>query len=152
MIDKNGRIIESGNIVRISGGYFKADNGLYFVAHSPGDPTWFGKNFSLRKLNKNGTLSNGRYNINSWPLSITVNDWQKRAEAHEWNREHAEIEVLDSIPTGHVAEYFREQADAEAAEAERLTWLFGPDTPDAGQARVRERFLRNIAEKITDKC
>ena len=42
MLDKNGVEIKTGDIVEISGAYFKNDNGLYFVTHSPGDPTWSG--------------------------------------------------------------------------------------------------------------
>lgn len=43
MLDKNGVEIKTGDIVEISGAYFKNDNGLYFVTHSPGDPTWSGR-------------------------------------------------------------------------------------------------------------
>ena len=40
MFDKNGHEIKTGDIVEITGAYFKNDNGLYFVDNSPGDPNW----------------------------------------------------------------------------------------------------------------
>ena len=39
MVDKNGRQIQTGDVVLVSGGYFKSDNGLFAVIHAPGDPT-----------------------------------------------------------------------------------------------------------------
>ena len=52
MLDKNGVEIKTGDIVEISGAYFKNDNGLYFVTHSPGDPTWSGRDYSLKRISK----------------------------------------------------------------------------------------------------
>ena len=54
MLDKNGVEIKTGDIVEISGAYFKNDNGLYFVTHSPGDPTWSGRDYSLKRISKYG--------------------------------------------------------------------------------------------------
>ena len=38
MVDKNGVEMKTGDIVRVSGAYFKNDNGLWFIERSPGDP------------------------------------------------------------------------------------------------------------------
>ena len=38
MLDKNGIEIKTGDVVEITGAYFKNDNGLYFVERSAGDP------------------------------------------------------------------------------------------------------------------
>lgn len=42
MVDKNGVEMKTGDIVRVSGAYFKNDNGLWFIERSPGDPSWCG--------------------------------------------------------------------------------------------------------------
>ena len=54
MQDKNGIEIKTGDIVKISGAYFKNDNGLYFVTASPGDPSWCGSSHSLKRISKAG--------------------------------------------------------------------------------------------------
>ena len=94
MLDKNGIEIKKGDVVVIEGGYFKSDNGLYRVEHAPGDENWYGNDYSLRKLNKNGTDSKGKYNINFWPLFIAVNGYWKRLEAKAHNEHFATIEVI----------------------------------------------------------
>ena len=57
MTDKNGVEIKTGMVVRISGAYFKKDNGLYYVDSSPGDPSWCGKDHCLRKITRKGEIS-----------------------------------------------------------------------------------------------
>ena len=94
MLDKNGIEIKKGDKVMITGAYFKSDNGLWRVEHAPGDSDWCGKDYSLRRLNKNGTDSNGKYNISFWPLIVTVSGYWKRLEAKAHNAEHAQIEVI----------------------------------------------------------
>lgn len=98
--------IKTGDVVEISGAYFKNDNGLYFVAHSPGDPGWSGSDHSLQKISKTGKLSTAKHNLCFWPIMITTNSWAKRAEAKSWNKEHATIEVRTDIDRSQVAGYF----------------------------------------------
>lgn len=93
-MDKNRREIKTGDVVRIENGYFKSDNGLFLVAHSPGDSGWLGKDWSLRRLNKDGTLSKASRNIAFWPLFVTVSGRKKRAEARKHNKKYATIEVI----------------------------------------------------------
>lgn len=93
-MDKNGNKIKTGDVVRIKGGYFKSDNGLFLVAHSPRDPDWLGKDWGLRRLNKNGTLSKRKHNVAFWPLTVTVSGYKKRIEAMEHNKKYATIEVI----------------------------------------------------------
>ena len=57
MVDKNGRQIQTGDVVLVSGGYFKSDNGLFAVIHAPGDPGWYGESCCLNKLEEK--LRNG---------------------------------------------------------------------------------------------
>lgn len=94
MVDKNGIEIKKGDTVAITGAYFKNDNGLWKVEHAPGDEDWFGSDYSLRKLNKNGTESKGKYNITFWPLIVTCNGYFKRIEAKAHNAQYSQIEVI----------------------------------------------------------
>lgn len=61
MLDKNGVEIRTGCIVEITGAYFKNDNGLYFVQRSPGDPSWSGSDYCLKKIGKTGKISKAKY-------------------------------------------------------------------------------------------
>ena len=54
MQDKNGIEMKTGDIVEITGAYFKNDNGLYFIDCSPGDPNWCGSDYSLKRISKSG--------------------------------------------------------------------------------------------------
>jgi hypothetical protein len=97
MIDKNGKEIKTGDIVKIEGGYFKADNGTFLVKHSPGDPSWSGSDYSLRKCNKKGEESETKYATAFWPLMVTVSSRDKRIAAHAHNKEYATIEIIGSV-------------------------------------------------------
>lgn len=92
--DTNGIKIKTGDIVEITGAYFKHDNGRWLVTHSPEDKDWLGIDHCLEKLNKNGTLSKGKYKTSFWPLMTFVNDSAKRAEAKRHNAKYAKIEVV----------------------------------------------------------
>lgn len=87
MLDKNGTEIKTGAIVEISGAYFKNDNGLYFVQASPGDPSWCGRDYSLRRISKAGKISTAKYSLCFWPISVFISNRAKAAEARQWNRE-----------------------------------------------------------------
>ena len=97
MNDKNGKQIKTGDIVRIEGGYFKADNGTFLVEKSPGDPIWSGSDYCLKKCNKKGEESTAKYTTAFWPLIVTVNSRDKRLEAKRHNAEHATIEIIGSV-------------------------------------------------------
>jgi len=73
--------------VEISGAYFKNDNGLYFVQASPGDPSWCGSDYSLRRISKAGKISTAKYSLCFWPISVFISNRAKAAEARQWNRE-----------------------------------------------------------------
>ena len=94
MTDKNGREMKTGDDVVITGAFFKNDNGLYRIIHSPGDGNWLGKDCYLRKLNKDRTESKSKYNITFWPLMAFTNNHSKNMEARKHNAEHAQIEVV----------------------------------------------------------
>lgn len=94
MKDKNGVEMKKGDVVVISGAYFKNDNGMWVVEHAPGDPDWFGSDYSLRKLNKDGSRSKAKNNICFWPIFITVSSYEKRLAAKAHNAKYAQIEVI----------------------------------------------------------
>lgn len=111
MLDKNGAEIRTGDVVMIRGGYFKNDNGLFLVIHSAGDPSWTGNDHCLYRLRRDGKISETKYNIAFWPLSAWTNDRWKNAMAHEWNAEHAEIEVIPFEKRDGAREYFEKKAE-----------------------------------------
>ena len=67
MTDKNGVEMKTGDLVVITGGYFKADNGYFVVRHSPGDEHWCGRDHGLTRCSKKGKLSTGKYRTAFWP-------------------------------------------------------------------------------------
>lgn len=125
MKDINGTEIKTGDVVRISDSYFKCDNGIWFVEHSPGDVSWCGNDYSLRRLNKNGTLSVRKDNIAFWPLASYVSDRTKCALASDWNRENAKIEVVHDIDRSFVREHFAKHAENMKPNLERLAMNWG---------------------------
>lgn len=74
MTDKNGIEIKTGDIVEITGSYFKTDNGLYFVKCSDGYLDWLGSEYCLRKISKRGKISQAKKNICVWPIAVFVSD------------------------------------------------------------------------------
>ncbi len=139
MLDKNGVEIKTGQIVEITGAYFKNDNGLYFVTRSPGDPGWCGSDHSLTKISKAGKISKAKYNLCFWPIVSVVSDRWKTAEANAWNKEHAQIEVKTIKNMAEVAAYFQAKADELDDPVRYLTYNFGEDHPEV----VRNKTLRD---------
>ena len=128
MFDKNGVEIRTGCIVEITGAYFKNDNGLYFVQRSPGDPSWCGKDYSLKKISKTGKISKAKYSLCFWPIAVFTNDRFKAAAANEWNAAHAEIEVKSIKNMAEVAAYFQEKADELERVIHREIYDFGNES------------------------
>lgn len=128
MQDKNGNEIKTGTIVKISGAYFKNDNGLYFVTASPGDPSWCGSDLSLKRISKAGKISTAKYSVCFWPIGVFVSNRMKAAEARQWNEEHAEIEINEIANMTEVAAYFRKKADNLRERIKQEIWDFGEDS------------------------
>ena len=150
MTDKNGIEIKTGAIVEITGAYFKNDNGLYYVANSPGDPNWCGADHSLHKISRAGKISKAKNNICFWPIFLTVNDRFKRAEAKRWNEENATIEVKTIPNMAEVVAHFiaeAEQFEARAYDqAFRLRW--GDDNETVKKNRRIAAHYRAVAAAI----
>lgn len=147
MTDKNGIELKTGMIVRVTGGYFKADNGLFFIAHSPGDPGWCGRDYSLHKINASGKISTAKYNVAFWPLSVTVSGWAKTMEARRWNAEHAEIEVCTVKNLHELSAHFWTEADGLQPQIDHEIRHFGLNEW-AKRLQARQQFLRRVAESI----
>ena len=94
MKDRNGTEIRRGDIVEVSGAFFKCDNGRWVVKRVPGDADWCGLDCSLHRLNKNGTESRAKGRVGFWPILVTVSDPAKRAAAKAHNEANATIEVV----------------------------------------------------------
>lgn len=147
MFDKNGVDIKVGDVVRITGGYFKSDNGYWFVSHAPGDPSWLGSDISLHKISASGKISKAKYSTAFWPLSVTTNSWEKRAAAKAWNAEHAEIEVVNSVDRKEVADHFAAKARNERGVAEEFRRR-GRCQSEIDHAMNRADFAAAVADRI----
>lgn len=148
MNDKNNRTMKTGDVVEITGAYFKNDNGLYFVEHTPGDPNWSGRDHCLRRIKRNGELSTAKDNLCFWPISAFVNSRDKRAAANQWNQEHAEIEIKTFPHTEHIAAFFTAEADSLDVTIKRYTWDFGEDCQTVKDTKETQAFYRSVADGL----
>lgn len=148
MLDKNGVEIRTGMVVEITGAYFKNDNGLWFVENSPGDPSWCGSDYCLKKISKAGKVSVAKDRICFWPIAVFVSDRCKAAEASRWNKDHAEIEARKIKNVAGVAAHFRGLAEAQA---DRVRWTerrFGADHPEAVMLREMVAHFQAVADAV----
>ena len=148
MTDKNNRTMKTGDVVEITGAYFKNDNGLYFVEHTPGDPNWSGRDHCLRRIKRNGELSTAKDNLCFWPIHAFVNSRDKRAAANQWNQEHAEIEIKTFPHTEHIAAYFADEADSLDVTIKRYTWDFGEDCQTVKDTKETQAFYRSVTDGL----
>lgn len=151
MFDKNGTRIQAGDIVRITGAYFKTDNALYFVEQDGTNPGYLAndENVTLRKICKNGKISTGKYSIAFFPLTSTVSDRMKTAEAAAWNKEHATIEIVQGINTEHVLAWFTEEAKKQRKQEKYYT-MRGYDWENWGKKyAVTAAWYENVIERMS---
>lgn len=147
MLDKNGIEIKTGDAVRISGAYFKNDNGLFFITHSPGDPFWNGNYHALKRLCSNGKLSAGRSGSSSWPIAVYTNSRLKRAVATEHNKINAKIEIIHDLPTHSRIKYFKQQIKEyeDLVNGYELPWFSGKDL-EGVEASIKN--YKEIVERL----
>lgn len=146
-LDINGKEITTGTVVEIRNAYFKNDNGLYFVEHSPSDPTWNGTTHSLIKLCKNGKISTTKYNIAFYPLVTFTNSREKRIEAAEHNSKYAEIEIVDFSNTENIIAHFNE----ELAQQRKTSQHYGGNSDMCNRDKEIEEFLQSVIDRISGK-
>ena len=145
MQDKNGREIRTGDIVRVSGAYFKTSNGTFYVSNlDTGRTLW------LHRIKKNGEICipTATSTVN-WPLSSYCSDRRKNALAKEHNKEHAQIEVVSDVNTWYVAEHFREEAKKKQEAAEDIR-LRNDGRGDADACEKNAREYTAIVERLSE--
>ncbi len=151
MLDKNGVEIKTGQIVEITGAFFKNDNGLYFVERSPGDPGWCGSDHSLKKISKSGKISKAKYNRGFWPIGVFVSDRFKAVEARAWNKEHAQIEVKTIKNMSEVAEHFQALGDELDDMIRALVYTLGTDHPEVARNKKIRAHYEAVAKAVLGK-
>ena len=146
MMDVNGRELRTGDVVMISDSYFKNDNGLWFIESSPGDVNWLGDDYSLRRICKDGSLSTSKHNIAFWPLKAFCSDHFKNARAYAWNKEHAKIEIIDTVDRSAIRDYFADHAKKMEPSLERKMWDWGRHSAFyLHDEKIRRHYLRVAA-------
>lgn len=150
MLDKNGKEIRTGDMVQITGAYFKNDNGLYFVEHSPNDVDWSGNDYSLRKISKRGKISTAKGRICFWPIAIFTNSYEKRVNGNAWNKEHAKIEIVSGFPVHEVIAHFKQKAIKAGERAEQLAWRFGENYSEVELNLAIKMHRENVADYVKE--
>lgn len=148
MTDKNNIEIKTGDIVEITGAFFKTDNGLYFVTASPGDPSWSGRDHCLKKISRKGKISTAKYNSCFWPIGVFINDRAKAAEARRWNKEHAQIEVTSVSDMAEVKAYFQAKAEKLKADVQQEARVFGEGSECVEQGKVIMAHYEAVIRRI----
>ena len=146
MVDKNGRQIQTGDVVLVSGGYFKADNGLFAVTRCPGYPDWYGERCCLHKLCKSGKLSEGKYATAFWPIMVTKSGCM---DAKSWNAANAEILVVDDMNSSYIAENFRSMAEMLQPTIDRARRYSGEDGDEFKRLEKLKAFYISVADRAS---
>lgn len=144
--------LKAGDIIRIENAFFKNDNGFYFVTRCPGDAGWSGKDYSLRKICKNGKISTAKNSIAFWPLMCCTNDRAKNAEARAWNEKHATIAKVDNVNTEFVVEYFKNKVEECKGLYEDYAWRFGKENGVSASYKKAMEHYQNVVVRITCAC
>jgi len=148
-MDINGIEMKTGDIVEVKNSYFKNDNGIYFIAHAPGDPTWCGNDYSLRKMCKNGKISTNTRNIAFWPLAAFTSNREKNRKCREWNKENATIEIICSIVNNAVVEYFRNEAETAKKRYDRNILYYGKCNSTDTEKAIYEFYFSLVTKGDT---
>ena len=148
MKDKNGIELKAGDIVKIEGGFFKSDNGLWVVTQDGTNPGYARKDdeVTLHKISKSGKLKASK-GTGFYPIMVTTNSWIKRKEAKAWNAAHATIEKVEGINNQEVVALF-EKALKDNRESlsyyEKCGYCEKFLEPYRGQANYYERALARM--------
>lgn len=150
MTDKNGTIIQTGDVVVVSGAYVQRHNGIYFVEHSPDDPDWSGDDHCLMRLRKDGRISHTKYKLCFWPILNFMSDKAECKEADEWNKAHAEIEVNNSLISNYneLSAFFREKEESMRGYLQRAIRDWGETSEEVTQCKKCVDFYIRVQERI----
>lgn len=153
MFDKNGIRIQAGDIVRITGAYFKTNNACYFVEQDGTNPGYAANDteVTLSKICKNGKISTAKYAITFFPLKSFTSDPKKSAAAAEWDKKHATIEIIHTINNEHVIAWFSQQAK-ERREHENYYSMRGYDWEHwVKQYAETAAWYESVVERMSKK-
>ena len=72
----------------------------------------------------------------------------KNIESDIHNREHATIEVIDTIDNSFVIEYFEKEAGDAFETAKRMGWNWGENHKETLRYRETAEFYEDVVERI----
>lgn len=148
MTDKNGVELKTGQVVEITGAFFKNDNGLWLITNTPGDVNWLGSECALVKVSGSGKISTAKYRHGFWPVSVCLSNPAKRHEANAWNAEHAEVEVVTIPNMDGIIAYFQDIHDANARIVQREVWDFGEEAEVVRKDKAILEHYRKVIDSL----
>lgn len=140
--------MKTGYIVKVSGAYSKAQNGLYVVITSPGDPTTSGRDYRLLRVTQAGKVSQSDRSTIDWPLRTWSNNRDYCTKANAWNKAHAEITHASVKDMSEIVAYFRVKSDDANKRAEHYAIQWGEDNRDAKLSREISAFYASVVSRI----
>ena len=78
-----------------------------------------------------------------------TNSYKKRVEGNTWNKEHAEIEILNTIPTIEIKAYFEKEAKENEDIENDYMLRFGEQSEITKQAKTAKEHYKKLAAKIS---
>lgn len=139
---------KTGDIVEISGAFFKCDNGLFLVNKSYENPHYNCEKgeYAFLKISKNGKIN--KKSCTLFPLRAFVNDAKKRVEANAWNKENVKIKLASVSDMSEVIAYFQEEADNAAARAKNIAWDWGEDSSVVKMEKSAAEFYQGVVDRL----
>lgn len=139
---------KTGDIVEISGAFFKCDNGLFVVNRSYENPHYDCEKgeYAFLKISKNGKIN--KKSCTLFPLRAFVNDAKKRVAANAWNKENVKIKKASVSDMSEVISHFQEEADNAAARAKNIAWDWGEDAPVVKMEKDAAEFYQGVVNRL----
>jgi hypothetical protein len=147
VIDKNGKTSKAGDIVKIENSFFKNDNGYWLVEEDGTNPAYLGKDneLTLKGSGKTGKLLTSKYKtVAFWPAFCCTSDKWKNAEAREWNKEHATIEIVDEVDNAQAVAWIKEQIEAFKERIKQYEWNGWNIELEKGRLEYTEKMLAHM--------
>lgn len=148
MLDSNGIEMATGMVVEIKNAYFKNDNGLYLITHTPGDESWCGSDYGLKRIKRNGEPAKTNP-VAFWPLCSFTSDRFKNASADKWNKENATITVKNLKSNEHLISFFTKNLE-ELKERKKYTeWNWGDGHPEVKRLENTIEHYRRVINSLS---
>lgn len=146
--DVNGVEMRTGDIVEITGGYYKSDNGMFLITVSPKDTGWNGSYYGMERINKNGSISKAKYNNGSWPIQIYTNSRFKYFEAKNHNEQHAKIKVIKGIKKDGAIKRFNESLDELQGLHDYYKEQYTSECSLTKETAAKIDFIKNVIARL----